>query len=241
MKHICLFILTAFLSPLLAQEVEERTLQPYQKLVVHPYIDVELDQSSDPKIFISVDNWSLEDVIIEQKGKKLEVYLRGAHTDKVASGSNTWKKFRNVRVKIFLTYENLEKVSMRGDGSFHCRGPIEGEDFIFTLMGDSEAKFTSWDVDYLKTTIMGDGRVEMGKGQAHEQVWEVLGDGEIEATSLKGKECRLRLMGDSDIRIYATKKLSYKLFGESHISYRGNPNIAGTFSLGEKHIRRIAE
>ncbi|MEM6631681.1 MAG: DUF2807 domain-containing protein [Bacteroidota bacterium] len=241
MKLSILSILSVIFFPVLGQEVEERKLEPYEKLIVHPYIDVELDESDESKIFISTKNWPIEDVIVQQKGKKLEVFLRGANTDKIVQSSNSWKKFRNVRVKVFLTYKDLNQVSMRGDGSFHCRGPIQGEAFSISLVGDSEAQFSSWKVDQLKASIIGDGKIHMGTGEARRQIWKVLGDGKIEASNLKARECRIRSLGDSDIRVYATRGLTYKIIGESSISYKGSPNIKGAFSIGEKHIRRIEE
>ena len=234
---ILLFCLCAGL--VYGQQTEQRTLNSYDKLSVHPYIDVELDQGSDPKVFIVANNWDTDDVIVEQKGSKVVIYLKGAKADKINTNANNWKKYRDVRVKVILTYEELKQISMKGDGTLTCWGPIEQNKFKLSLMGDCEASFDSWEVGRLKASVMGDTELDLGKGKATSQVWSIFGDSEINASSLKGDHCKIRAFGNSDIQVFATNHLQYKVFGESEISYKGNPHISASMALGESKLNRI--
>ncbi len=239
MKSIILPLLCLICFSLQAQQTEQRSLKTYEKLVIHPYVDIELDQGDEPKAFVVAQNWDTEDVLIEQKGKELHIFLRGAKTNQLNKMGNHWKKYGKTQVKVILTYQELKKISMRGDGELTCLGPIEQDRFSLTLMGDCKATFAHWEVNKLNASLMGDSDLDLGSGVARTQVWSIFGDCSLEASELKGKQCRIRSFGDSDIRVYSTQSLHYKIFGESRIAYRGNPVIKASLALGEKTLKKI--
>ena len=63
------FMFVCWVPMLFAQQSETRDLPEFHKLIVHPFIELELNAGDQPKMIIEAENWSTQDVIAEKDGK----------------------------------------------------------------------------------------------------------------------------------------------------------------------------
>jgi len=234
MKNI-LLLLTLIPVWGVAQDVELRALPDFEKIVIHPFIDVELDESDSAKIFIESYNWEPNRVITELKGKKLHVYLEGLKTLKVKDHNFPG---RDVRVKVYIAYPMLKKISLRGDGDLICHGAVTSKKFKLKIYGDSYADFQEIQSGYFKSALFGDVHLRVREGMVVEQKLNAYGDVQVEADGLKTQYCAIRAFGDSDMEVSVSDQMRYLAFGDATVSYKGNPRLRKTI-LGDAHIRKI--
>ena len=230
-----LAFLLAFAMTMQAQ-IEERSLSHFKKVVVHPYIDVEMEPGSQPGIVVEANGIDLEDIITETRGKTLQVYLRGARTNKIQTID--WKRFEHVDVKVYITYPELRKLSLRGDGMTRMIGPLHGEKFTLKLFGDQEVDIAAMELDWLKTVIYGEADLRILAGHAYFQKWKIFGEADVDALGLEGDEGKVRVFGQSDMKLNLTHHLGCTIFGESKIRYKGNPSLSNVI-LGDGNVKRV--
>lgn len=211
-----------------------RTLPPFTKLVIHPFIDVELNAGETSQMIVQTQNWNKEDVIVERNGETLDIYLRGLKTKDI---KGSWEKHKQVRVKVFILYQDLKKISLRGDGDLICHGAIAGPLFKLKVFGDSEVRLAQLDVDKFKLSAFGDAEIYLAEGRAAHQKWSIFGDNEIMATGLRSESARLRLFGDNELTLNTRDHISCTSFGDMRLQVVGDPQINKTV-FGDSQISR---
>ena len=220
---------------------EQRSVSFFNKIVVHPYIDVELEPGDSPDVKVEAQGIDLEEVITENHGRTLQVYLRGARSNKIKNLQDmdiNWRKYKDVKVTVSITYPALKKLSLRGETTTHLIGPTHGKKLILKLFGEQEFYAAGMALDYLKTVIYGEADIEMLAGYAYLQKWKVFGEANVDATGLEGEDGKVRVFGESEMKLNLTQHLGCTVFGESKIRYVGNPDVDNVV-LGEGNVKPL--
>lgn len=122
MKKAALFLITisaiSFIS-LKAQNIEERKLQPFDKVRITNEIQVYLTKGDVESARIEATGIALDDVITEVKAKTLEITLkRGV--------------YKNVKVDVYLTYTEIRDLYVSSSGRAGVQSVITGDKVVLS-------------------------------------------------------------------------------------------------------------
>lgn len=143
------------------------------------------------------------------------------------------------RVIAYVTFTTLEKLVLMGDGKVLSKSPIIGEKFKLKAYGEQEILMHSVKTGILKTALYGDVKLEIHAGNTERQLVKSFGDNDIDLVNLQSSTGKIRSYGDCNAELYTEDVLKVTVFGDSNITYKGNPAKQRKFVLGDASIRSI--
>ncbi len=100
-----------------AQTTEERTLNPFDKLIIESDVKVFLTKGNEEKVKIVVSGIELSDVETTVKGKTLQIELsRGIHMD--------------ISVELYVTYKEIRDIAVGASGRLSIQNPLTGDKVV---------------------------------------------------------------------------------------------------------------
>lgn len=124
-------------------------------------------------------------------------------------------------IKIFLTYEELNKITSIGASIIKTDGQIVSERFELEVPGASLVDL-DLDVTDLEVMLAGAGSVKL-KGKANNQELSLNGVGHVEAFDLESQWCQVTVSGMGEAEVNVKEILKARVNGVGSISYSGNP------------------
>ena len=146
MKATLTTILFLALTVSYGQQFEEK-LDPFNKLIVDPYINIELVKGEEEKIQVFYNNVDPEEIISEQRGKTLHLYLADARIGWRFLGHDNFRqrKYRYADVKMVITYKNLKNIQFRGEEKLTCNDELSGSKLKLKAYGETDIQIASMD------------------------------------------------------------------------------------------------
>ena len=228
------------------QETETRKLSSFTKLDVGGSFDVILESGTEESAKIVAEGVSLDKIVTEVKGNTLEAYMKNGN-------------YRNIRVKVYITYKRLEAIDKSGSGKLTCNSNLTGSAFKLTSGGSGNTVITkkieasqvtlsntgsgSVKLDALETDdadlhSSGSGNVEIGEGHAKKQAIQISGSGNVNAYGLKTIECMASVSGSGSIEISVSQSLQGTIVGSGNINYKGDAQITKSATAGSGRIHK---
>jgi hypothetical protein len=133
----------------------------------------------------------------------------------------------------------MDALSLRGDETYLCQGPLTARDFTLRAYGDPKVIFTEVHMARMHTTLYGDGSLDFRSGEINEQSCTAYGDGRINMTAIKGQTARLTAFGEAEFRINVSDRIRITSFGEAKLRYLGDPEIVKGMHFGGVDVGRI--
>lgn len=142
-----------------ARSLKHEIAEPFSKIILSDGINIQMFQGSSQQIEIDYVNVNPEDIIVEVKGRKLKIYLKGC---KKGCKDN---QYSNAEVQVMLTYKDLEKLVVMGDNEVDHTGELNREKFTLKSYGDNQISIQSLHAQKFKTSMYGDNKlmIECGK------------------------------------------------------------------------------
>jgi hypothetical protein len=225
------FVLISIFSIHLTLAQEVRSIDNFKKLKVHPGIDLILEQGENASVRLSSGNVAYERINTEIKGNTLQISLENYKCDMVQV-----EYPETPRVIAYVTFTTLEKLVLMGDGKVLSKSPIAGEKFKLKAYGEQDILMHSVETHYLKTALYGDVKLEIHAGKTERQLVKSFGDNDIDLTNLQSNTGKIRSYGDCNADLYTKEVLKVTVFGDSNISYKGNPSKQRKFVLGDASV-----
>ncbi|MEQ9423995.1 MAG: DUF2807 domain-containing protein [Cyclobacteriaceae bacterium] len=214
----------------------------FHKVVVSPFIDVELVKGEKETVHISAQNLDPKKLNVKVKGKTLRIFLDHARiatrTEKVVDPSEPnslyhRSPYENVRVKATITYVELKHVQLRGEGHLTCNDRLGSNKLKIKLYGDVDVHIASIDAHRFKLTSFGDNEISIKSGAVDFQLYKMFGENTVRTSGVNSTETKVRVFGEGDLTIATKDHLKVSCFGESNIYLKGNPVVTKSLILGE--------
>lgn len=184
------------------------SLDEFDKIFLNGNYEVFLDQGNDSKVVIKTDE-NLQDFIeIEQRDRTLTI--RNTQRIKGSDG-----------IKIFITYEDLVRLSSAGASSVYTTSPISGGSLDLSMSGAGVMDLEV-ELDELEVQLSGAGLISM-EGKVKQQDISLTGAGSMEAFNLESEDCEISISGVGGAEINVTGSLVARISGVGGIEFRGSP------------------
>lgn len=181
-------------------------------------------------------------------GNSHEIRIEGNTKD--AQDLETWvdngmlkMKYDNWRIKrskltIYITSEELDKVSLSGSGKFYVDETIDAEEMYLAVSGSGSINFSKLLVEEMTVKISGSGGVNIDRGSAEETDVKISGSGKVKAEGFEVEEFSAAISGSGSCRITVTEELDAKISGSGSVYYHGDPQI-NSASSGSGKVRSL--
>jgi Putative auto-transporter adhesin, head GIN domain len=146
-----------------------------------------------------------------------------------------WTK-GNKKLKVYLSFKSIEKITASGACDIHVAGTITVPRLLLDLNGASDFK-GSVAVDEFSLELSGASDVTVA-GTATNVKIQSSGASDVKAYDLISDYCTARASGASDIKITVNKELNADAGGASDISFKGNGVIKNIQSGGASSVSR---
>lgn len=229
-------------AALLAQSLE-RKVNHFNKVIASPKINLVMVEGSSESVKINYANIDPSKIHVVAKHNTLHIYLDGSKfTEKrkrIKFDGEIRKEnvYRDASITAYVTYNNLQKLVVRGEQQVDIQGPIENKKFKLSAYGECDITLASLQVGWFKAALYGQNVVKIKEGFADEQKYKLFGENRIDAQALQGEEIASTTYGESRLKFQAKQNLRLVTLGESNVSVKGSPEVS-KLTLGEISIRR---
>ncbi|GJM27762.1 MAG: DUF2807 domain-containing protein [Cyclobacteriaceae bacterium] len=185
---------------------------------------------------IGLKNGPKSQVVIVTDDNLLE-YIETEVENEVLVVTTSKKLHSEHGIKIFVTYEDLNKLISTGASMITAEGPIVSERLEINIPG---ASLIDLDVDVTDLEIMlaGAGSVKL-RGRAANQHLSLNGVGNVEAFNLESQFCEVTVSGMGGAEVNVKENLYARVNGVGSISYKGNPGSVDEKVSGLGTIRPV--
>jgi hypothetical protein len=233
------FLATSWAS--FSQEIE-KTLEPFNRIVVSPKINLVLRHGHKEEVKVVYNNVSEHDINIVVKGNTLKIYLEGSKvTEKLERMGRHHKKsvYVDAVVTAYVTYHTLQHLEIRGDQELTCLDTISSEKFKLKAYGENQIMLTAIQSEYFKAQLYGANDLKVKGGKVDFQKYKLYGENKIDTRALKSYATSATVYGESKVRLNSQDELRVNAFGEADISFLGNADVSKGWIFGKTQIRRL--
>jgi hypothetical protein len=211
-NSIFLYLTLAFTTfASLGQSKETRSLSSFSSISVGEAIDVIIRKGTTESAIVEVSGADLDDVLTEVTGNRIKIGMR-----------SSLKGYRNVRVRVDLTYVEIDRINVSSAADLVTKGPIETDNLDVDVSSAGDARLEV-NVRELEVQVSQAGDLEI-KGQADRQRVRVSSAGDYDAFDLKSNSARVDVSGAGDARVNVTDDLDADASSGGSIYYRGDPD-----------------
>jgi peptidoglycan hydrolase-like protein with peptidoglycan-binding domain len=227
------FILTAFISNAQNVVVNDNNAQARQisgsfnAIKVSGGIDIYISQSESEAVAVSATEQQYRDEIrtVIENGT-LNVYY---------DSNRGWSK-GNKKLKVYISFKNLERLEASGASDVHAAGTITVPSLSLNMSGASSFK-GAVNINTLAMELSGASTTDI-KGNAKNVTIQSSGASDVKAYDLSAENCTAKATGASDINITVNKELNVHASGASDVYYKGSCVIKDLHSSGASTVAR---
>lgn len=217
------FVLLTTISAF-AQETQTRALSPFTGVKVAEGIDVYLTKGDKESARVEVYGTSIQNVITEVSGSYLKVHMRDGNYK------------GRVEVKVYVTYQQLQKLSASSAGNIYSQGVIKTSSLD---VGASSAANIEIEVDAgeVSASASSAGEIEL-KGKTRSFEADASSAGEIDAYDLESESVNVNASSAGSVKVTVKDALRADASSGGSIRYRGNPSKSITNSSSGGSVKK---
>jgi hypothetical protein len=208
--------------------VEERTGLQAHKIKLAGFMDVELSQGAGTTVKVEADENLQEYIITKMEDGVLVIKMR-----------NNVNFINSNRMKVYITTDRLEQLSLSGSGNIIGTNKFTGADQLklrVSGVGDLKLDLNSPSLD---ASISGSGSLQLA-GETRDAKIQISGVGDCNASNLKAENATVKIAGSGDVKIFADTKLDISISGIGSVYYKGAANVSQKIS-GSGEVKRLEE
>jgi hypothetical protein len=214
-KFLSILLIAVTADVAFAQETETRNVGTFTGVKVAEGIDVYLKKGDKENVKIEVTGTKPSSVLTEVSGSYLKIHMKdGNH--------------KNVSVKVYVTYAQLDKLSASSGGSIYAEGTIKANAIEVSASSAGSIEATI-DTQELEANASSAGEVEL-KGKAKTVNVDASTAGEVDAYDLESQNVNAEASTGGAVKISVTQSLNANASTGGGVRYRGNPDKSITNS-----------
>lgn len=204
-------------------KTESRPVSGFNKLEISGSFIVEITQGKEESLKIEANEDLCSQVLTEIKDNTLQISMNG----------KTWKKGK---IKLFLTFKNLDEISSAGSLAMKSIGSLNFTTLNLDLSGSAEIDLQV-QASKIKAEMSGSSNTRLS-GIVTTMEVEISGAGSLEAPELTSQNFEIEITGSGNANVNVAKELNVEISGSGAVVYKGNPNIKKSIS-GSGSIKKI--
>ncbi len=208
--------------------IEERKGLNAHRIRLAGFMDVELSQGNETEVKVEADDNLQQYIITEMEDGILVVRMRG-----------NIHFINSERLKIYITTDRLEQLTLSGSGNISGTNKFTGSDHLklrVSGVGDLKLDFNT---PRLEAEISGSGSLTLS-GETRDAKIQINGVGDCNAESLKAENATVKIAGSGDVKIFADNNLDVIIRGIGSVYYKGAASVSQKIS-GSGEIKRLEE
>ena len=224
-RFVCMFFLLLGSMATMAQQSETRKVGSFKGVGAGEGIYVFLKRGDQTNVRVETDgNTKPSDIITEVSGTYLKIHVRDA------------RDIKNVRAKVYVTYQLLEKISVSSAANVYSDGAIRAKSL---QLGCSSAGSIELDLDVtnLDVNVSSAGDVTL-KGRARELSIDVSSAGELDAYDLESDVVNIQASSGASAKVSAVKELNANASSGADVRFKGNPSKSRTDSSSGGSVKK---
>jgi len=195
---------------------EDRKVSGFSAIKASGIANVYLEKGSQEKVTVEVNDKEFNDRLKVEVVNNVLV-IRMEKTEK-------WdNRDRNVKLKVFVTYKDINRLEGSGATNFYGEGPISAGDFTVKLSGANNTKLNI-NAKKLEVETSGASNATL-TGEADEFSVRSSGASNVKAYDLKAGNVNAESSGVSNIFVSAQGELEVKASGLSNVNYKGSAKL----------------
>ncbi len=210
-----------------ANAESRQVTESFNAIKVGGGIDIYISQSGTESMAVSATEQEYKDGIkTVVKNGTLNIYY---------DSNKGWLK-GNKKLKVYISFKNLERIEAGGATGVHVAGTIAVPSLSLDLSGASDFKGTL-NVTTLTTQLSGASNATVN-GTAGNVTIESSGASDFKGYDLVTETCTAKASGASDINITVNRELNVNASGASDIFYKGDCVIKDMHSSGASTVAK---
>lgn len=224
MRNIVVLILVfVFALTSYAQQSETRNVGSFKGIKSAEGIDVYLKKGDKESVRVEATGVKLSNVLTEVSGSYLKIHMDDGN-------------YRNKNVKVYVTYVNIDKISVSSASNVFSEGVIKASsiDLSASSAGSIEVSIEADNV-YLDASSAGDIVLD---GKARRVEMEASSAGDIDAYNLECESVEASVSSAGSAKISVSKEIDARASSGGSIRYRGNPTKSNTNSSSGGSVKK---
>lgn len=131
--------------------------------------------------------------------------------------------FAYKRIRVYVTFENLNKIAIEGGLNLESEGYLNLNDFDLQIQGGAKIDLRM-KAENVRVTGEGGVLIELD-GVANSLTVKLSGAGHLDANELKTKDVDIEIEGVGTGSVYATENLCTRIEGVGKVLYKGDPKV----------------
>lgn len=208
--------------------VEERRGLTAHRIKLAGFMDVELTQGSGTAVKVEADD-NLQPYIITEMDEGVLV---------IKMKSNI-RFINSERLKIYITTDRLEQLTLSGSGNITGTNKFTGADHLklrVSGVGDLQLDLNTPE---LEAEISGSGSLALS-GETKDAKIQINGVGDCNAATLKAENATVKISGSGDVKLFADNRLDVTIRGVGSVYYKGSATVSQKIS-GSGEVKRLEE
>jgi hypothetical protein len=223
-KLFTYFLAILWISVACAQRSETRKLPSFDELSVGESITVEMRKGSSEEAIVEVRGADLDDVLTDVIGGRLKIEMRYR------------MGYRNVDVRVRLTFVELEEISVSSSADLFCEDVITGKSLELDVSSSGDASLKI-DVEELEVEVSSSGDLEL-EGNCESQYVRASSSGDYNGFDLVSSFADIRASSGADVEVNVTEEIEADASSGASIYYRGNPDKVYVDSSSGGKVRK---
>lgn len=207
-----------------AQETQTREVGSFTGVKVAEGIDVYLKKGDKESVRVEVTNTKVQNVVTEVSGSYLKVHMRDG-------GS-----YRNVDVRVYVTYVNLDRLSASSAGSIFCEGTLKADRLEINASSAGNVELMV-EAGQIEASASSAGEVEL-KGKARGLTAEASSAGKVDAYDMEAQQVTAEASSGGSVKVYVLNALDGNASSGGAVRYRGNPAKTMTHSSSGGSVKK---
>ncbi|MEP5610854.1 MAG: DUF2807 domain-containing protein [Cyclobacteriaceae bacterium] len=224
---LCPFFYTA------TAQLDVVEVDPFSKIVIHPYFEVELREGMDEKIEFVSSTVDLNKINVEVSGKTLHLYLEDAKVAFKKVLRDNFDPYENEKVRTIITYKQMQQLTVYGDERLTVSSDVDQNKFQLKIYGEVDARFAAIRTGHLKIGLYGENKLKIEQGDAPKQIFSFYGDNEMNAKRLSGSYLKFVNFGNNRLYLGEQDYMKVTAFGDATISVIGIPELDQKITIGD--------
>jgi hypothetical protein len=223
-KFLTVLLMVTAVSVVCAQETETRNIGSFSGVKAAEGIDVYLKKGDKESAKVEVTGAKLANVVTEVSGSYLKVHMKdGNH-------------IRNVSVKVYVTYVQLDKLSASSAGGIYSEGSIKANSMEISASSAGTID-VAIETNALEASASSAGDIEL-RGKAKTITVDASSAGEVDAYDLESDSVNAEASSGGSIKVNVKESLTAHASSGGGIKYRGNPEKSITDSSSGGSVKK---
>lgn len=219
-----------------AQQIDDPNAEPreaknFHAISISNAFDVFISQGNEEAVAVSASEEKYRQSIkTEVRDGVLRIWFE--------KNGKFWHGISNMKLKAYISFKNIDKLSVSGACDVHVNGVINADDLEVHLSGASDFK-EGGKINAKKLSIDASGASDMNiSGSANELHIGATGASDFKGFDFVTDYCDAKVSGASTINITVNKELSAHATGASNINYKGDGLIREIKTSGASNVSK---